>query len=219
MAVGSPFPTRPDSMAQLYDDLPVSARCIRLVRVNARDRRTSEDVPLRCELFVADLATTPMYTALSYVWGQFASPPQIITCNDIPIPVTTSCYSALQHLRAVNGSFTIWIDAICINQSDQLDKAQQIDLMGEIYSQAQASYIWLGEADDATNRVMRYLGRIGFLKQFYEDGDTREQIRKDPRVWGSMQSYVKGRWGLGPSVLPFPMTGKVVLWKYLQEKV
>ncbi|KAI9779440.1 MAG: hypothetical protein M1839_007405 [Geoglossum umbratile] len=38
----------------------------------------------------------------------------------------------------------IWVDAICINQSDDLEKAEQVALMGDIYKSAQSVVIWLG---------------------------------------------------------------------------
>ncbi|KAK1657553.1 heterokaryon incompatibility protein-domain-containing protein [Colletotrichum godetiae] len=41
----------------------------------------------------------------------------------------------------------IWIDAICIDQTNPQEKAVQIPLMGEIYAKSSAVYIWLGKHD------------------------------------------------------------------------
>lgn len=38
----------------------------------------------------------------------------------------------------------LWIDAVCINQSDLVEKAQQVDVMGSIYTAASRTIIWLG---------------------------------------------------------------------------
>lgn len=38
----------------------------------------------------------------------------------------------------------IWIDAICIDQSDSTEKATQVPLMSEIYRQALQVNVWLG---------------------------------------------------------------------------
>ncbi len=149
---------------QLYDNLP--SRSIRLLRVHARDANSEDDAPLRCDLFVASLTSTPAYAALSYVWGDSSSPPDYIFCNGHHIGVTRNCYLALRHLRSINGSFQVWVDAICINQRDQDDKREQINLMADIYSQAQITYIWLGEGTTSSNRVVGYLRRTGFLEQF-----------------------------------------------------
>lgn len=195
-------------LRQLYKDLPVSAQSIRLLRVDADSSSSAEDSPLRCELFVADLTTTPIYTALSYVWGQQRPTPDVIICNNVPIPVTENCYLALKHLRATNGSFFIWIDAICIDQNDDADKIQQIGLMGDIYSCAQTTFVWLGVGNDATDRAIDYMKRPGYLKYLFEDGDmSKPELHKSrylPAIW----PYLKGRWGFDISVVPHENAGE-----------
>ncbi|KAK4198913.1 heterokaryon incompatibility protein-domain-containing protein [Triangularia verruculosa] len=97
-------------------------------------------------LEVAPLATS-RYKALSYVWGDdYDTVP--IQCNGVEIQVTRNLYWALQHLSVTFTSHSLWIDAICINQHEeaQEEKGQQIDIMGEIYSQAEEVLIWLAES-------------------------------------------------------------------------
>jgi hypothetical protein len=72
-------------------------------------------------------------------------------------PVTENLESALQQLRnikmtgnapsVVTRSFW-WIDAICINQDDVLERNQQVNLMTRIYRKAAGVHIWLGEQAD-----------------------------------------------------------------------
>ena len=38
----------------------------------------------------------------------------------------------------------IWIDAICIDQKNPLEKTTQIPLMGEVYNNAELVLAWLG---------------------------------------------------------------------------
>jgi Heterokaryon incompatibility protein (HET) len=93
--------------------------------------------------------------------------------------------SALKHLRQKLGSFSIWIDAVCINQSPKdsaAEKKQQIPLMGEIYSGAQIIYIWLGEGTEQSDRAMAHLGKAGFLDYFSTTGSSRS------RVWTAVWS-------------------------------
>jgi hypothetical protein len=42
----------------------------------------------------------------------------------------------------------LWIDALCINQSDLKERAQQVQMMRLIYAQANRVVIWLGEHTD-----------------------------------------------------------------------
>ncbi|OCT48981.1 hypothetical protein CLCR_04936 [Cladophialophora carrionii] len=41
----------------------------------------------------------------------------------------------------------VWLDMLCINQSDETDKSKQVLMMGEIFKRAEKVYAWLGEAD------------------------------------------------------------------------
>jgi len=205
----------PDQVTKLYNDLRVSENCIRLLRVRARDETTTGDAPLDCRLYVVYLSSKPSYTALLYVWGKDASLGKYILCNGIALPVTNNCHSALQHLLAANGTFDIWIDAICINQKDQDEKIHQIKLMGDVFSQAKITYVWLGPGDAATSSVVRFLKRSGFLDSFFEDSVTRNLRLETPRCWGASFLYWKGRWGLGTSMVPHDAKPRELFSTYL----
>lgn len=53
----------------------------------------------------------------------------------------------LRHLRKREKQRFLWIDAICINQNDNKEKACQVQLMEEIYQQAENVHVWLGEGN------------------------------------------------------------------------
>jgi hypothetical protein len=42
----------------------------------------------------------------------------------------------------------MWIDQCCINQSNNIEKGAQVQLMGEIYKAAERTTIWIGESDE-----------------------------------------------------------------------
>lgn len=88
------------------------------------------------------------YTALSYVWG-LGGFDQMVRLERGDIPITSSLATALRHLRTSGHSIFLWIDQICMNQSDKLEMAQQIPLMGKIYSHATNTIIWLGDGKDS----------------------------------------------------------------------
>ncbi|KAI1392829.1 heterokaryon incompatibility protein-domain-containing protein [Hypoxylon trugodes] len=131
-----------------------------------------DDAPLRCRLEVANLTENPAFVALSYVWGVTAQPPQVVLCNGHPFEVTENCWEALAQFRqdirrsrntsAEPSSIALWIDAICINQKDEVEKTGQIMMMGEIYKKASSVCIWLGKADSETDEAMDYLENCGF---------------------------------------------------------
>ncbi|KAL6712375.1 WD repeat-containing protein jip5 [Coniothyrium glycines] len=88
------------------------------------------------------------YTALSYTWGK-PDFNRTISLKHNTINITSSLAAALHHLRLTDQSVFLWIDQICINQSDSAEKARQIPLMSEIYAHSTNTIIWLGEEDDS----------------------------------------------------------------------
>ncbi|KAK4125812.1 heterokaryon incompatibility, partial [Parathielavia appendiculata] len=57
--------------------------------------------------------------------------------------VTDNLHRLLRHLRLRDESRRLWIDQICINQKDEVEKGAQIRLMTEIYAGASPVVIWL----------------------------------------------------------------------------
>jgi hypothetical protein len=57
----------------------------------------------------------------------------------------------------------IWVDQICINQSDSDEKGQQIPLMKDIYTGAEETIARMGEPSSATDieQAIGYLDRVG----------------------------------------------------------
>jgi hypothetical protein len=41
----------------------------------------------------------------------------------------------------------IWIDALCINHEDKLERTNQVALMAELYKRENSTFGWLGKAD------------------------------------------------------------------------
>jgi hypothetical protein len=53
-------------------------------------------------------------------------------------------------MRGETETKTLWIDALCINQEDEVEKETQILLMGDIYQKCASCWIWLGETNSKT---------------------------------------------------------------------
>jgi hypothetical protein len=119
----------------IYQYRPLeSDRHIRLLQLL---KRRSSMVP-RCELLHFELDTDPPYSAPPYTWGrQAASIPLAVGENRLLVT------SAVEEFLTCEGSkFTskfFWIDAICIDQKNDDEKAAQIPLMTEIYQSAISS--------------------------------------------------------------------------------
>ena len=54
---------------------------------------------------------------------------------------------------------SLWVDSICCNQSDTLERNAQVAIMSRIYSQATEVVVWLGREDESTPIVFDLLRR------------------------------------------------------------
>ncbi|PMD29117.1 HET-domain-containing protein [Hyaloscypha variabilis F] len=88
----------------------------------------SFDDELKCRLKSVDQLDEHNYEALSYYWGQR---PGTITemSSGQHIHITANCEAALRRLRLQNESRLLWVDAVCINQSDKAERSRQVEIM------------------------------------------------------------------------------------------
>lgn len=94
------------------------------------------------------------YIALSYVWGP-TEPQQGMLLNDQPFSIGPALHDALLKLRKserIKQGFRLWVDAICINQADLIERAAQVCAMRQIYSSAWHVAMSLGAAANDSDR-------------------------------------------------------------------
>lgn len=86
------------------------------------------------------------YYALSYAWGD-ATDLCPITVSGKQVQITKNLGAALRRLRVppYERGILLWADALCIDQSNEIEKSQQVAMMGKIYSMCREVYIYLGE--------------------------------------------------------------------------
>jgi hypothetical protein len=177
-------PFRRSHLAQIYKPLPKGY--FRLLQLHPN----TDQFLISLHLFPLDNAG-PSYEALSYAWGnQAATEP--ISCigpsgvasnrkrtirNLRPslhqVLVTRHLLSCLEHLRSTTSRW-LWIDAICINQHDNDEKAIQVPLMSEIFPRAKRVLIWLGEHNGHCEVAMQ--GIPGLLRQLREIDNLKENV-------------------------------------------
>lgn len=155
----------------LYDDLLLN-RQRREVRVLVLCQG-HDDSPVKCSMKIISLYNRDdHFNALSYVWGD-ANDTTTIIVNQLVVAVPKSLAKCLQSLRHYTTShiqaldqipLTIWADAVCINQKDLLERSQQVQMMGDIYSSAKNVVIWLGEGTEYTNYAFDMMNSINFRK-------------------------------------------------------
>ncbi|KAK4460584.1 heterokaryon incompatibility protein-domain-containing protein [Cladorrhinum samala] len=179
--------------ATLYQPLfstsagPKQFRLITLLPLLPSSPPSSEAPPISCTLTTYTLKSpdTPAYEALSYCWGSGAADNRVqIQCNSLPFQATTNLADALRRLRLPDRPRTLWIDAICINQDDLAERAEQVGNMRDIYASAARVVIWLGLESDDSALAFATCERVARA--------VVEQLRADDKVLeGAKQSWMR----------------------------
>lgn len=139
------------------------SRAFRLVTLHAGSQHAS----LKCSVKNYALDCSPEFQALSYTWGspypdedadadgerrsrdlELPTRSCKLDCSEGYLLVTNNLLDALYQLRDNTSDLQLWIDAICINQSDVRERNSQVTLMGDIYHAAEAVIVWLGTEDE-----------------------------------------------------------------------
>ncbi|CAO1600175.1 hypothetical protein XANCAGTX0491_003878 [Xanthoria calcicola] len=187
----------------IYESLP-NGRWTRIVTLHPATDANST--------IVCTLQTVPLdgaiYEAISYVWGDPNHTRQIL-CNGRLLDVTVSLYGALQRLRRLpeNGDRNLWADAICIDQSNTVERSSQVSMMASIYERATAVHVWLGE--DVQGHAQSAFELIDEINVYHDDGSISDeesmsyqwpdqppsdQSFLDPRRWKHLQALSRLPW-------------------------
>ena len=100
---------------------------IRLVELQPGE--PEEDIS--CSLSSHKLSAAPKYEAVSYCWGDPDDRTEIM-CDDKSLQIQSNVKDFLQRARAKGTLRTLWIDSICINQADDVEKSHQVERMKDI---------------------------------------------------------------------------------------
>ena len=110
--------------------------------------------PLTCHIVEYSKNHEVSYTALSYTWDT-----PLLEHSITILPSTSglrpktratrkligrNLFEALQAIRSESRIVYLWVDAICIDQSNLEEKGHQVTHMGQIYREADHVVIWLG---------------------------------------------------------------------------
>ena len=169
----------------IYDILDESRKMIRILKI------LSTAPNISCELKVVSLDDSPVFSALSYMWGD-ATITESIKIDGKAIPVTVNLANAIRGIQHqwAEGECSeepldeqwLWADAICINQQDDQEKNYQVPLMAHIFSSARRVFCWLGPKDETTYSGFEKV--LSASVEIYKLPSTHEVLEKleDERV-------------------------------------
>ncbi|KAI9875528.1 MAG: hypothetical protein M1823_007457, partial [Watsoniomyces obsoletus] len=170
-----------------YDQL--AADEIRLLRLRPGDSNVLEGELVTCRLLSEDTEDTQSpamafrtdkdvrlvasgdFDALTYCWSA-GDPTTHITIYDERdpefvkgnIPLKPNLEAALRTFRKAikpaDELLYIWIDALCIDQHNKLEKSAQIQKIPAIYLQAHIVRIWLGKSSHENEIAMDFISEL-----------------------------------------------------------
>ncbi|KAH8659320.1 heterokaryon incompatibility protein-domain-containing protein [Tricladium varicosporioides] len=211
-----------------YKDLE-SVTTIRLLRI-----LPTPDKTIKCSLEHEDLALNPKYDCLSYTWGdplfqkfipeddedfrKYSNQTTFtIDIDGNPMEITENLHDALIQLgsspHTTSGTSKrqdrIWIDALCINQTDGREKPHQIGMMSKIYHQAQNVVVWLGPEmgdDPGLETSLEVMDRLAMISDEKMKSavitnldlvETYEKLGIEPiddGEWGTFAGFILRTW-------------------------
>lgn len=153
-----------------------------------------DSAPLLCQLHIVSLDDNPVYEALSYRWGNINDTKTITLCGQ-SFKVTSNAFHALEALRLDTESRFLWVDAICIDQKNLEERSHQVNIMGNIYSNALNVRVWL-ESDYKCNIAPYVLSHASDYSLHFD-----EEIRNIVMGAISMSSWWRRVWTAQEAVL------------------
>ena len=179
----------------MYRPLDRSRREIRLIEILNPDRLLSvvdavrahgldpdriafieEFEPIRCRIRHRSLDNNPAYSAVSYAWGDGKKERKVVVEEDREeyiLQITTNARTAIRNI-SVKGE--IWMDSICINQADYVERSWQVQQMLDICGSAKHVAAFLGPSANGTNLLFDQM--IDFarlcMKKVLEEGQDLE---------------------------------------------
>jgi hypothetical protein len=136
----------------VYERLATDKPHIRLITVWHSSWRTSYPYPptesdgVLCTIDAFEASNdAPPYIALSYTWG-LPIPLHTIRLNGKACSIRENLFDFLNAYGASETgqeSHRLWIDQLCIDQSNDSERGHQVKMMGDIYRNAQLVISWL----------------------------------------------------------------------------
>ena len=223
-------------MKPLYSYQSLASKSIRLLDIS-----DISDNSIDCSVSEVTLKESlPSFIALSYTWdGQI--PDHEITVRDTTcsepssLKVTKKIYEALPYLNLHFPRQLWWIDAVCINQEDNLETSAQLPLMKQIYTGTKGVVVWLGKCTPGLQTAFEEIPRIlELLKNAQGIANTNGLLPTDlglpiraSDVWKGFYElftlpYFRRVWTMQEVLLPehdlqFMCGEHVVDWTVLEE--
>ncbi|KAF2165349.1 hypothetical protein M409DRAFT_24198 [Zasmidium cellare ATCC 36951] len=176
--------SKPRPKKSLYHPVDSTKLEIRLLHIDTHP--TDRAGRIECRLEHVSLLDQPpnFYEAISWCWGD-PTPRKDIVLDGARFKVSMNAEEVIRHLCFEQGHAIVWLDAVCIDQSNIQERAEQVAIMKDVYPRAERVLVWLGNnMDSSAEAAMESIDKI--LAQCSESAKT-------PEDYDSVFFYSDGR--------------------------
>lgn len=124
------------------------------------------------------------YTTLSYVWGPQNQSMKVLRTPSGDIRIRDALHTALVGLRKKREPLTLWVDALCINQSDKREKSQQIILLAEIFQRSACTLAHIGGDENHSEAIQMLMQVRAHMVVGPSSEEWPEDLPRCPQSWG-----------------------------------
>ena len=99
---------------------------------------------------------------------------------------------ALLQIRDSCDDTSLWVDAICINQTDNEERNDQVRRMGTIFKDAKNVCVWLGPEADNSDKAMALVNRLKNLRSAAQVSGTSHDLTEEERdeEWKAFKTMI-----------------------------
>jgi hypothetical protein len=147
-----------------------------------------------------DLDISGHYEAVSYCWGESSFSHSVsFSSPTSQLPITANVDSMLRHLRKPHKAKHLWVDALCINQTNAEEKSSQVRSMDGIFQEATKVHVWLGpDASCGVEKVFAYFKKLVTKHEYQESGVPsvllNHFITTDPTFREALEQLLSNPW-------------------------
>jgi hypothetical protein len=158
---------------------------------------------ISCILYSVNLITRPPFVALSYMWGTDSATKEILI-NSKCFLVRQNLWDFLVRMQQAEMRYRVplWIDAICIDQSEITERNHQVSLMGEIYTNARLVISWLGLSDGRYRQGLEWCEQLWSLRHRNSQAWPHTTIQRYDIIRLYDDEYWSRTWIIQEVVLP-----------------
>ncbi|KAF7510857.1 hypothetical protein GJ744_005957 [Endocarpon pusillum] len=180
-----------------YESLPHgdNIRLLELLPASA-----SAELQLKLSVHNIHSHNIPPYIAVSYTWNDSEYDKLVIRgkrismshslrkkysvrhpvwCDGCRLLISTNLKNALRRFRQPSEPIFLWVDALCINQEDLDERANQVAMMIKVYHSAQKVWLWLGESDEHSEDAVTLLSMFAKEVQAMDHVSSKAPSRSD----------------------------------------